>query len=368
MSIDVRDMDDGTQRGVSQLLARAAVASQCVDDGLTVAIDDFFLPAAARLDEKVRASLSATLAGAVSAIENPLRQHAARLLAPDAAGLSRALAEGASVLDRLSSSGVLRDAGLMRELVARARQDVLSAALPFVAPETADRASLLARHAQNPDSVVAAAAIALLAAENRRYGDATARTSLADLPAELHLRLTWWVAAALRQRLAGEAGDGLAALDRALVAAALRGLAAHDERDGLEAAAMRLAVALDPRTEERTPLLVEALADRRLSLFVALIGHALGLAYGDAREIVLDPAGDRLWLVLRTLDLDRAAIARIGVAFGDADPRRDLDAFADVLDGIAATSPASARSALGPLLLPAEYRAAMLALARGDRS
>ena len=365
MSIDIGDMDDGTQWGVSQLLARAAVASQCVDYGLTAAIDDFFLPAAARLDEKVRATLSATLAGVVSAIENPLRQHAGRLLASDAAGLAAALMERApSVYDQLMSAGVLRDADLMRELVARARQDVLSDALPFVAPESADRASLLTRHALNPDGVIAAAAMALLAAENRRYGDRAVGTTL---PADLHRRLTWWIAAALRQRFAETGGGGLAALDSALVAAGQRGLAAHDEREGLEAAAMRLAVALDPRADERAALLVEALADRRLSLFVALIGHALGLAYGEAREIVLDPAGDRLWLVLRALDLDRDAIAGIGVALGAADPRRNLEAFAEALDGIAATSPASARAALGPMLLPPEYRAAMVALARGGR-
>ncbi len=72
--------------------------------------------------------------------------------------------------------------------------------------------------------------------------------------------------------------------------------------DRPEAVAMRLAAALDARADELAPLLVETLADRRLSLFVALIGHALGLDYADAREIVLDPSADRLWLVLRALE------------------------------------------------------------------
>ena len=71
-----------------------------------------------------------------------------------------------------------------------------------------------------------------------------------------------------------------------------------------------------------------------------------------------------MWLLLRALELDRASIARIGLALCDADPRRDLDLFADTLDGIASVEPASARHALAPLLLHRDYRAALTALAR----
>jgi hypothetical protein len=369
MSIDVRDMDDGTQWGVPRLLARAAVADLCADDRLAVAIDDFFLPAESRLDEQLRAALGDTLAGLVAVIENVVRQHAARLLATrDAVVLSKALAsDDTFVLDRLVSTGLVRDVEMMRELVGRARQDVLAAALPVSAPDDPDRPSLLARLIQNPDGVVAAAAMALLAAESRRHGDPEAMSARTDLPAELHHRLTWWIAAALRERLVETAGDNLPLLDRALADAALRSVAAHDEGERLEAVAMRLAAALDPRSDELAPLLVEALADRRLSLFVALIGHALGLDYVDAREIVLDPAADRLWLVLRALELDRESIARIGLALSEADPRRDIDSFAEALDGIAGTPAMSARMALAPLLLHPDYRAALLALARGAR-
>ena len=165
------------------------------------------------------------------------------------------------------------------------------------------------------------------------------------------------------------AGDDLAVLDRALIDAAMRSISSHDEGDRLEAVATRLAAALDPHADELAPLLVEALADRRLSLFVALIAHALGLDYADAREIVLDHKADRLWLVLRALELDRESIARIGLALSEADPRRDLDSFAEGLDGIAAIPSTAARAALAPLLLlHPDYRGALLALARGAGS
>lgn len=351
------------------LLARAAAADVCADDRLGVAIDDFFLSADARLDDRSRSGVATVLADLVCGIETGLRRHAVRLLAArDAAALAEALDSAApAVFERLRSAGLMRDRDLMRELFGRVRQDLLADALPREAPEDPDRPSLLPRLAAAPDSVVAAGALALLSAESRRRVPPTApgQPIPTDLPAELHHRLVWWVAAALREHFAHTAGASLATLDRALTEAAGRSIAAHDEGDRLEAAAARLAVALDPRRDELPELLVEALADRRLSLFVAMLAQALALDYADTREIVLDPGGERLWLLLRALDLDRASIARIGLALSDADPARDIERFATELDDVAAIAPDTARAGLAPLLLHRDYRAALLALGRG---
>lgn len=368
MSSNDGDMDDGTHRGVSKLLSRAAAADLRADYRLAVAVDDFFLPADARIDERLRAVLGRTLEALVTAIDNAVRRHAARLLSNRNAELSAALETAPPVFGRLVSAGLLREPELMREMVGRARQDVLAEALPVDAPEDPDRASLLARLIQHPDTVVASASMALLAAESRRRGETEGLPTRTDLPAELHHRLVWWVAAALREPIAEPAGEALPMLDRALVEAASRSFAAHDEGERLEAAAMRLAAALDARADELAPLLVEAIADRRPALCAALIAHALGVDYSDAREILLDPEAARLWLVLRALEVDRASIARIGLALSEADPRRDLDSFAEELDDIAATPGERARAALAPLLLQPDYRIALLALSRGGHA
>ena len=367
MSIERRDRDDGAHAGATALLVRAAAADLRADERLRVAIDDFFLADDARLDDRTRVAMATLLGDLALGIEAALRRHAARLLAArEAATLAETLnADSPSILERLVSAGLLRDADLMRELFGRIRQDLLADALPSDAPEDPDRASLLPRLAQGDDRVVAASALALLSAESRRRVPPTAgQPSATDLPAELHHRLVWWVAAALRERFAAAAGESLADLDRALAEAAQRSVAAHDEGERLEAVALRLAGALDPQAGELPGLLVEALADRRLSLFVALLAHALGLDYADAREIVLDPGAERLWLLLRALELDRPSIARIGLALSDADPRRDIDRFAEGLDDIVAVTPDVARHALAPLLLHRDYRAALLALGR----
>src|SRR5882757_8469029 len=168
MSTQTRDMDDGTQRGASPPLVRAAAADLRADRRLAVAIDDFFLPDEARLDDRLRAALTAVLADLVGTVEIALRQHGARLLAArDAPLLAETLAASESpILDRLVTAGMMRDPDLMRELIGRVRQDVLAESLPVEAPEDPDRASLLARLSQHADGVVATSAVALLAAES----------------------------------------------------------------------------------------------------------------------------------------------------------------------------------------------------------
>ena len=149
--------------------------------------------------------------------------------------------------------------------------------------------------------------------------------------------------------------------------AAHRSLAAHDEGERPDAVAMRLAGALDARPNELAAVLVESIGDRRLSLFVAVLAHALGIAFDQARSITLEPEGDRLWLALRAIDMDRPTIARIGLALSEADPRRDIEAFADALDAIVSVGVEDARASIAPLELHSDFRMALRALSRTDR-
>ena len=331
---------------------RAAQARARADARLLVVMDDLFLPDDGRLDERMRLALANALADAIGGIEIELRRQAARLLAArGATATAEALLRGTGALAKLVGAGMLRDEALIETLAARTRAQLIAAALP-VAVAGPDEASLLVRLAGVPDRVVAGAARALLVADS---------AEAAILPADLQHRLVWWVAAAIRPT----ADDPDA--DRAIAEAALRSLGAHDEGIGAEAAAMRLAQAVDARSDELAPLLLEALGDRRLSLFVAVLAHAVGLDFGQGQALVLEPEGDRLWLALRAAQLDRHTIARIALAFSEADPQRDIEAFADEIDQIAAIKPAQARLALAPETLEPDFRAAIRALARSTR-
>lgn len=358
--------DDASERaptGVSAA-ARAEKARLRAEARLAGTIADFFLDADSRLDDRTRLTLAHVLGGIVGAIEADIRRHAARLLA-GTGGTARAeaLLTHGGVIERLTRAGLLRDEALMDELVARVRHDLIADALP-VAIAGPDEASLLVRLAGVPDTVVASAANALLAAESRRRAaNENGTVAGSELPADLHHRLVWWIAAAIREGVV----DPGAEEDRAIADAALRALAAHDEGDRPEAVATRLAAAIDARPDELAALLVESLGDRRLALFVAVLARAIGLDFDQARALTLEPEGDRLWLALRAADLDRATVARIGLALSDADPRRDIEAFADALDDIAAVPVAEARAALAPLSLHRDFRAALGALTRSER-
>lgn len=335
------------------------------DRRLSDAIDDFFLAETARLGERTRLAVARALEGTVGAIEADVRRHAARTLAGFGAD-ARAetlLADQGSVADRLGQAGLLRDRGLMAELIARAETQAIAAALPPSDGE-GDAPSLLVRLAEDADPALAGPARALMAAETRRRTANDEAGGTADaLPATLHAPLVWLVAAAIREASVAANGDD-SAVDRAIVDAAQRCLAAHEDGARVEALATRLALAIDARPEELGPLLLGALGDRRLTVFVALLARAVGLDHEAARAVVVDPAGDRLWVALRAAMLDRATIARIGLSLADADPRRDVDAFADQIDTIAALPVETARARLAPLTLRTDLRQAIDALDR----
>ena len=360
MSKPIGDMRKGAQDGAQALLARTAAADAVAHRALSASIADFALSDDDRLDERTRAALTRLLRALIATIEGEVGGHAVRLLrAQGAAALADALEARDGVADTLHASGLLRDPALMGELIARVRQDLLAGGMAAQAQDEPERASLLNRLAQHPDRLLAQGAAAVLVSESRRRNvPDSGPLAQSDLPAELHHRLVWQVAAALRAGVAG----GAPALDRALAEAAQRSLAAHDESDRLEAAAMRLATAIDARPDELPELMAEALGDRRVALFAALLAHALRIDFEGARAMTFDAASGRLWVALRALDFDRAAVARLGVALSEADPRRDVEAFADQLDSIMAVDAGDAREAIASLSLPADYRAALLAL------
>ncbi|MBX3593087.1 DUF2336 domain-containing protein [Sphingomonas sp.] len=360
------DMCEGARTGALSLLARAAAADLSARHATIGAIDDFFMDDSARLDERTRVALGQLLRALVETVEGEIRGHGVRLLRARGEGAAAdALAEGQPVLPRLMRRGVLRDPELMAELIGRTRQELLASALQPRAQDDPDRPSLINRFVEHPDRVLAQGAMALLIAESRRRGPLEpGRLAQTDLPAELHHRLAWLVAAALRDEGLAEA-EALTALDATLAEAAQRSLMAHDEGSRLEAAAMRLAAAIDAGPDDLADLMAEALGDRRVTLFAALLGHALGIDYAAARDLTLDAVDGRLWLALRALGFGREAIARIGVALTEADPRSDLERFADTLDMAMAVTPDEGRGAIASLRLPGDYRAAVLRL--GER-
>ncbi|MHA6719460.1 DUF2336 domain-containing protein [Sphingomonas sp. RS6] len=354
MSVNTVDMRDGSSVGADELLARAVAMETRARAHRKAVAADIALADDARLDDRTRTGIQRHLQRLVDEIEQAIL----RLLGPYGyRGLG-------GTLPMLRASGLLADPALIDELLARLRLDQLGDALATHAPLDPYRPSLISRFAQHPDLAVADAARELMLAESRRRSPEMGRDGLS--PAAFAC-LAWRVAAAMRAR-ADTPVD--AELDQRLCEA-VRQLAA-DERElatgDLEAAAMRFAEAAAPRPDERQALLVEALHDRRIVLFTALLAHAASLDYARARAMVLDPAPERLMLALHALGLSREGKAQIGNALCEADPRRTLDALADMLDAIEPLSARQAAPVLALARLDPEYRAARIALARSATS
>lgn len=362
MSVDSNHAPQALKPDTAAIFARAAAAERRADKRLATAIDDFFLVEEDRLDDRTRAAIGAMLTEAVRAIAREVAGHATRQVGTGSTKAVLAVDEPA-LLGRLLDAGVLRERDLMDELLGQVRLNLLGEAL-IANRAPGSHPALLPRLTGSSDGVVASAAMAYLLAENRRGSGAVGRPG--ELPALLHRRLVWWIAAALRRAETGEAAEQVR-IDRALAAAAERSLRAHDDQDRLDVIALRLAVAIDPHGEEVAELLIEAVEEGRGALFVATLAHLLKIDFAEARAVVLDPDGDRLWLALRAQGSDRATIARIGLALSDADPRRDIDAFADTLDAVAAVPIEAANDSLASLSLPADFRAAVRAFDRKER-
>ncbi len=355
MPVDQDDPLHAIAPDAAPIFARAAGADARAERRLDAAIEDFFLSAHDRLDDRTRAALHTAIATTLEGIERELAGHATRLLTRSGGGL--VTAEPAETLRRLLDAGLLRDPELMAEMIGQVRLALLGAALA-AGREPGLPATLLPRMAQGDDAVTAGSARDYLLADGRR--DAGGARGL-TLPGELHRRVVWWVAAALREKRPGR-------VDQALVESAIRCIDAHDDGARLDSIALRLATAIDARADEIPALLIEALGDGRAELAVALIAYAQRIELGEARALLLDIDGDRLWLVLRAHGFTRDDLARVALLLADAEPRRDIEAFADLLDTIAAIPVLAARAALAPLSLHADFRRAIRALARSHRA
>lgn len=325
--------------------ARAAAAERRAAARSATAVADLRLGTADRLDTPTRAAAALLLDQAIAAIAREVAETAARRLPEVAARLQ------VEVPVRLDAAGLARDPGLVAEAIVQARAGQIDAALlanrpPIEAP------SLLTRLLEAGDRVVRARATAYLVADNRR------RQAGGELPEAWHRRVAWWSAAALREAIGAEG-------DRALADGVARSLAARREGGDAIGAAMQLAAAIDAPAGERPHLLLDALGEGRIDLFAALLAHALGIEPADARALAIDIDGERLWLALRAADLSRGDIARIGWALCAADPARDVERLPDEIDALDGVTPEAAREALGILSLPADFRAAILALDGG---
>ncbi|PCD02976.1 hypothetical protein COC42_00615 [Sphingomonas spermidinifaciens] len=349
MSLDPTDPHGGPPVDAATLLAEADGAEALARRLREGAVRDLLIPDAARLDDRRRAALRTLLRAIVGTIGADIHEFALRRLRREDEGAATALAGVAAprILSQIEHR-LARKGEVAADLIGRVTLDLIGAALPSGVVESVPPFAPAGHAAER-------AASALRLAESRRRTPPDQPPYAIDLPAESQAQFTWWIAAAIAEEAAAPA-DSAAAIDRALADGAVQALSQADEGERLEAAAMRLAGLADRRGPALAEAMDHCLAERRIVLLAALIAHAAGAPYEAVRGLIVEPADPRLWLLLRSLDLPRESIARVGYSLSEADRRRDLERFADQLDIMMALPAVAVTKAIAALRLPQGYR------------
>lgn len=304
----VRPMPTGAH--ADRLLADAARAADGARARLTGALNDLFRTPEYRLSDRDHATMTRMLAALVETIEHDLRAHLIGL--PPISG-SVELKDEFTDRDfpiagpRLGRSRVMRDADLAAQLLRHCDEHHIGRALRAAYPRgEAAAGGLMERLTSHEDAAIADAAAALLVAESRRwdrFGDPV--LNRADLPIELQHRMTWWIAAALRDHMLHEHEIDPAAADRALVTAVTGVMAGYDERETVDARAHELAVRLARAESLDDTLLVALLYEGQLSVWVAGLAVRALLDTAAVWTMLADADVSRLTLLLRSIGMER---------------------------------------------------------------
>lgn len=301
MALTAREGSETAPTGPDRLLADAAQVARHADARLTAALNDLFLPDFVRPTDSQRAAMANMLDRLVTQIDHELRAGLiARLgeAAPPVLGVAR-IPIVRPIFDR---AGVLRDRELVSLLLTRVEEHRICQAIRRVAeihPSPAPYVQL---------DVSPEFEGALQLAESRRSGaHGEPNLTVKDLPAELLHRLLWWAAAALRDYLERSTPLDAAMRDEALSAVVAAQLAAHDEGQTLEAAAMRAALTLDGGDA----MLFELFRAGRFSLFVASLAVRARIDFAPAFMLAADPDIGALAVLLRAIEVSTQVAAPI---------------------------------------------------------
>ena len=358
MSIEDREPAGAFATDAERLLADCAGAADDARARLVAATAELFVPPEYRLSDMRRAAMRGLAQRMTGTIEDLLRRHLATAFAANARLAAELAGDGPPLaFSALESGGVLRDPEFVAILLRRAEGQALAArrgSRPDDQPPLIDTL-------RDSEPAIAQAALAYAIAEIRRvdrFDDPLlART---DLPAELHHRLAWWVAAALRRHLVAQRGVPADAADQAVMAAAYATLSGYDESTTLEARAAALAWALHGGGRLDDALLAAATEQGHAPLAVAGFAVRAGIDPAAAWDMATDPAGSRLAVLLRATEVARAEAARILLAFA-----ADAAHLPDMLAGYEALAPDRARAVVRRWRLDAGYRRALDELGMG---
>lgn len=304
----VRPMPSGAH--ADRLLADAARAADGARARLTGALNDLFRTPEYRLSDRDHAAMTRMLSILIETIEQDLRAHL--IMVPPVSTSERLKEEfgdsGYAIAGpKLARTRVMRDADLAALLLRHCDEHYIGRALRSAYPRGEGSAgALMERLTSHGDAAIADAAAGLLVAESRRsdgFGEPV--LNRADMPIELQHRMTWWIAAALRDHMLHEHEIEPATADRALVTAVTALLSSYDERETVDARAHELARRLWRADALDDTLLVALLYEGQLAAWVAGLAVRAMIDSAAVWTMLADADVSRLTLLLRAIGMER---------------------------------------------------------------
>lgn len=163
---------------------------------------------------------------------------------------------------------------------------------------------------KNPNAHITSATLEYLVEESRRLnGLQEPILRRADLPRELAGRMVMWVSAALRQYILDNFKVDAGNVDDALEVSALDMIRSAGPSDSDKS--RKLARTLQGAGENTPQLLIGALRDGEIRLFVSLFEQMTRLSEGLIMDILLEPAGEGLAIACKAHGIDKDDFATI---------------------------------------------------------
>lgn len=365
MSDPANSRPETADERVAALLADAARASYDRHPGAGISLAGLMEPQKHWLNEFERVAIHRLYKTLVESVEGELR---ARLLAhadlPDIPEFRASLgaAHVAIAWPTFVRTGFPEDRDLADILVKRAKSYGLTRNLRqnIVVAENGQLEALI----EHADPQIARDAMQLLIAESRvndRFDDP--RLGRADLPVAIERRLIWTIAAALR--CYGQQMHGLDSqcLDEPITGVATAMLSETSGNLPVEAIAMALAAKLDEAGILGDHLLVEALNNARLPLYVAMLAVRAETHFDIAWEMAATHDAPSHMVLLRTIGVDRAAGSHLLMSMARAfllDERKADEVAAIWVEAYDDATPEAIGAAMQSWRLDQDYRSAII--------
>jgi len=363
-----------------QLLDLARRKTAQSRSALAEVIGDMFNGGGSSLSDRERALMFDILRKVVREVEASVRQALSERLATRADAphdLVKMLAndEAGVAYPVLTRSPILRDRDLIEVIRHRTLEHQLAVAVRYTVSEDVSRAlvdtgeeSVIKALLNNGNAAIAQDTLAYLVEESRRV-DSFQEPILArqELGADLAKRMFLWVSAALREHIIEHFDLDNETVDDLMEEAALAAAETSVEPE-TEGGADKLARDLDSHGFVTPDMLIDALHQGEVGLFVALFARLTGLRRTLVMRILFEPGGEGLAIACRAVGIEREPFADLytltrkarprALANGDAERRRVLTLFDNM-------SEAGARQVLRKWQRDADYLAAIRELEVG---